>query len=88
MIADFAHRDQVELVQEFITPFSVGALATVVGLPQSDLGLFRSWYTALLRFGVNLIGDPEVTRAGFAARDQLSAYLRPLAEQRRQSAGP
>jgi pulcherriminic acid synthase len=77
----------VELVQEFITPFSVGALATVVGLPESDLGRFRSWYTALLRFGVNLIGDPEVTRAGFAARDELNAYLRPLIVERRRSAG-
>jgi pulcherriminic acid synthase len=74
------------LVKDFITPFSVAALATVVGLPKSDLGLFRSWYTALLRFGVNLIGDPEVTRAGFAARDELDAYLRPLVEQRRRSA--
>jgi cytochrome P450 len=87
LIAGFASRGQVELVTEFITPFSVAALATVVGLPQSDLGLFQSWYTALLRFGVNLIGDPEVTRAGFAARDQLDAYLRPLVEQHRRSAG-
>ncbi|HEX4773775.1 MAG TPA: cytochrome P450 [Bryobacteraceae bacterium] len=83
----FADRDTVELVKEFITPFSVAALAAVVGLPQSDLGLFRSWYTALLRFGVNLVGDPEVTRAGFAARDELSVYLRPLVKTHRQSAG-
>src|SRR3954453_12138148 len=88
LIERFAGRDQIELVSEFITPFSVGALASVVGLPQSDLGLFRSWYTALLRFGVNLIGDPEVTRAGFEARDQLSAYLGPLVTERRQSTGP
>ena len=78
----------VELVGQFITPFSVGALATVVGLPQSDRRLFRTWYTALLRFGVNLIGDPEVTRAGFAARDELSAYLRPLIEESRRSPRP
>jgi pulcherriminic acid synthase len=88
LVGGFPAGDAVELVKDFITPFSVGALATVVGLPQSGLGLFRSWYTALLRFGVNLIGDPEVTRAGFAARDELSAYLRPLVEERRRSAGP
>ena len=88
LIESFAKRGEIELVGDFITPFSVAALASVVGLPKSDLGLFRSWYTALLRFGVNLIGDPEVTRAGFAARDELSAYLRPLVEQRRQSAEP
>jgi cytochrome P450 len=88
LIAGFAGRDEVELVKEFITPYSVAALGTVVGLPQSDLGLFRSWYTALLRFGVNLIGDPEVTRAGFAARDELVGYLRPLVGERRRSAAP
>ena len=88
LIEHFAIRGSVELVSEFITPFSVSALATVVGLPQSHLALFRRWYTALLRFGVNLIGDPEVTRAGFEAKDELSAYLRPLVKERRMSPGP
>ena len=88
LVEGFAERGEVELVSEFITPFAVSALATVVGLPQSDLGLFRAWYTALLRFGVNLIGDKEVTRAGFAARDELTAYLGPLVEQSRRSAVP
>ncbi|MFL6415205.1 MAG: cytochrome P450 [Bryobacteraceae bacterium] len=88
LVKSFEERGIVELVGEFITPFSVSALATVVGLPQSDLALFRRCYTALLRFGVNLVGDPEVARAGFAAKDELSAYLRPLVEQRRESPGP
>lgn len=78
-------RAEVDFITEFITPFSVAALATVVGLPQSDMHLFRKWYSALLRFGVNLIGDPEVTQAGFAARDELAAYLRPLIESSRRS---
>jgi cytochrome P450 len=86
LLEGLAGREEVELVGGFITPFAVAALATVVGLPKSDLGLFRSWYTALLRFGVNLIGDPEVTRAGFAARDELAPYLHSLVEQRRRSA--
>ena len=59
LLEGLAGREEVELVGGFITPFAVAALATVVGLPKSDLSLFRSWYTALLRFGVNLIGDPE-----------------------------
>jgi pulcherriminic acid synthase len=88
VLEGLTRREEVELVRDFITPYSVAALATVVGLPKSDLRLFRSWYTALLRFGVNLIGDPEVTRAGFAARDELSTYLLPLIVQRRQSAEP
>jgi cytochrome P450 len=87
LVENFTDQAEVELISEFITPFSVGALASVVGLPKSDLGLFRSWYTALLRFGVNLIGDPEVTRAGFAARDELNNYLRPLIAERRRSGG-
>ena len=78
LIAAFRDRGEVELIGDFITPFSVGVLATVVGLPHSDIDRFRAWYSALLRFGINLIGDPEVTRAGFAARDELDAYLRPL----------
>jgi cytochrome P450 len=88
LVQQFEKRGSVELMSEFITPFSVSALATVVGLPQSHLNLFRRWYTALLRFGVNLIGDPEVTRAGFEAKDELSAYLRPLVRERRIAPGP
>lgn len=88
LIAGFKDRGEVEFIGEFISPFSVGVLAAVVGLPQSEIDRFREWYTALLRFGVNLIGDPDVTAAGFAARDELDAYLRPLVAERRRSAGP
>jgi cytochrome P450 len=87
LVAGFRDLSSVDLIQEFVTPFSVAALATVVGLPQSDLVLFRSWYTALLRFGVNLIGDPEVTRAGFAAKEELAIYLQGLVGRQRQSSG-
>jgi pulcherriminic acid synthase len=87
LLGDFQGLRSVELIKEFVSPFSVAALATVVGLPQSDLDLFRSWYTALLRFGVNLIGDPEVTRAGFAARDGLKSYLQLLVNHTRASTG-
>ena len=41
LIAGFRDRGEVELIGDFITPFSVGALATVVGLPQSDIDRFR-----------------------------------------------
>ena len=88
LIDAFRNRGEVELIGEFITAFSVGALATVIGLPRSDIDRFRPWYTALLRFGMNLIGDPEVRHAGFAARDELDAYLRPLVREYRRSRGP
>ena len=88
LIAKFRQRGDVELISEFVTPFAIEALATVVGLPPSDLDRFRPWYTALLRFGVNLLGDPAVTRAGFAARDELDAYLRPLVAACRSAPGP
>lgn len=85
----FRRRGEVELIDEFIIAFSVGVLAVVIGLPRSDLDRFRSWYTALLRFGINLAGDPAVTRAGLSARDELDAYLRPLvAARRRRAPGP
>ena len=88
LIDRFRDRGDVELVSEFVTPFAVEALATVVGLPTADLDRFRAWYTALLRFGVNLVGDPDIARAGFAARDELEAYLGPLLAERRRSPAP
>ena len=78
LIDGLRDQDEVELIEAFITPFAVGVLAAVIGLPRSDIGRFRTWYTALLRFGVNLVGDPAVTSAGLTARDELDAYLRPL----------
>lgn len=78
LIAAFRNEPGVELIGAFITPFAVAVLATVIGLPRADIDRFRAWYTALLRFGMNLTGDPAVTKAGLDARDQLDAYLRPL----------
>jgi pulcherriminic acid synthase len=87
LIDGFRQRGQVELVGEFVAAFPVGILAGLLGLPPSEKGRFRTWYTSLLRFGLNLTGDPEVARAGFQARDELEAYLRPLIHQRRVDPG-
>lgn len=78
LIAGFRARGEVDLVADFINFYPVGVLAAILGLPAEDQVRFRGWYTALLRFGLNLIGDPEVTRAGLTARDALDAYLRPV----------
>lgn len=88
LIDAFRDRCEVELIDEFITPFSLEALAIVVGLPRSDLGRFREWYTALLRFGINLSGDKAVAQAGFSAGDALRAHLRPLVAACRHAPGP
>lgn len=87
LIDGFRARGEVDLVADFIAQFPVGVLATILGLPPEDEGRFRTWYTALLRFGLNLVGDPEVTRAGFAARDEIDAYLRPIVTAHRGTPG-
>lgn len=87
LIDGFRHRGEVELMGEFVSAFPVGILAGLLGLPPAETHRFRGWYTALLRFGLNLTGDPEVTRAGFAARDELGAYLMPLIRARREAPG-
>jgi pulcherriminic acid synthase len=87
LIDGFRERGEVELIGEFVAAFPVGILAGLLGLPPAEKGRFRSWYTSLLRFGLNLTGDPEVTRAGFEARDELDAYLRPLIRKRRADPG-
>jgi pulcherriminic acid synthase len=87
LIDEFRERGEVELIGEFVAAFPVGILAGLLGLPPAEKGRFRTWYTSLLRFGLNLTGDPEVTRAGFQARDELDAYLRPLIRERRVDPG-
>ena len=78
LISGLRGQRDVELIEAFITPFATGVLAAVIGLPASDTARFRTWYTALLRYGMNLVGDPAVAKAGLDARDDLRAYLRLL----------
>ena len=87
LIDRFRKRGEVELIGEFVADFPVGILAGLLGLPPAEKGRFRTWYTSLLRFGLNLTGDPEVSRAGLKARDELDAYLRPLIRERRLDSG-
>ena len=82
LIDGFRERGEVELIGEFVAAYPVGILAGLLGLPPAEKGRFRTWYTSLLRFGLNLTGDPDVARAGFQARDELDAYLRPLIRER------
>jgi len=75
------------LVRDFAAQLPVRMMATILGLPASDRERFRGWYTGLIRAALNLQRDPEVARAGERARDELSAYLRPLVARRRRDPG-
>ena len=72
-IAPLGHAD---LVATVTTRFPVQVICTIIGLPRTDHAQFQAWAEAI-NYGPL---DPE---AGHAAADALTAYLRPIVEDRR-----
>jgi pulcherriminic acid synthase len=87
LIEGLAGQPEPCLVRDFAAQLPVRMMAAILGLPVEDRERFRGWYVGLIRGALNLQGDPEVARAGEAARDGLDAYLRPLIARRRADPG-
>ena len=67
---------RADLVATVTTRFPVQVICTIIGLPRADHTQFQAWAEAI-NYGPL---DPE---AGHAAADALTAYLRPIVEDRR-----
>ncbi|ADP79925.1 cytochrome P450 [Pseudofrankia inefficax] len=76
-----------DLVDTFATRLPINVIVDILGLPQRDHDLFHGWYSAIVAFVSNLVGDPAVTAAGVRAKEELAAYLLPVVAARRESPG-
>jgi cytochrome P450 len=51
LLAKMAHRDRVELVDEYAAPLSSTVIAELIGVPESDRTPFRDWVNKLVGSG-------------------------------------
>ncbi len=78
---------QVDFVQQYTTRFPINVIVDMLGLPKSDHDRFHAWYSSIMAFLSNLIGDPDVMAAGIRTRDELQEYMLPIIAERRSSPG-
>jgi cytochrome P450 len=81
-------RPEVDLVQALTYPLPVTAIAEIIGIPAEDRARFKSWSDQLVaNLGVGFFGglDAERVRRQNELRDEMHAYLIPLAEERRRA---
>jgi cytochrome P450 len=77
---------EVDLVQALTYPLPVTAIAEIIGIPAEDRARFKSWSDRLVaNLGVGFFDglDAERVREQSRLRDEMHAYLIPLAEERR-----
>jgi cytochrome P450 len=74
---------EMELIEAFASPLPVTVIAEMLGVPAEDRVRFRHWSDEAIR----TLGDGnlEDRRAGERAMDELGAYFRAQAEERRRS---
>jgi cytochrome P450 len=80
-----AKRD-VDLVEALTYPLPVTVIAEIIGIPAEDRARFKAWSDqAVANLGVAFMSgiDPERIRRQLALFEEMSAYLVPLAEERR-----
>jgi cytochrome P450 len=76
---------RMDLMADYSLPLSVGVIAELLGAPASDRQLFSRWAAALIA-AVDVRGGEDQARlslAGAEAAQELSAYAKEMAEERR-----
>lgn len=76
LIDGFARRGQADLVADFTFTFPMRVVAHIIGVPMEDYAAFHRWGLALISIGDNPAG-------AFEAAEKITAYLRPLLEDRK-----
>jgi cytochrome P450 len=88
LVDDALAKPEVDLVEALTYPLPVVAIAEIIGIPAQDRAQFKRWSDrAVADLGVGFLGglDAERVRKQSALRDEMRAYLVPLAEERRRA---
>ena len=80
-VAAIVQRDDVELVNDFLEPISVLALAAVLGIPGLDAETLQRWFHDLITGSANEEQDPAKYAISDAASAEIEARLDPLLEE-------
>jgi cytochrome P450 len=84
IVDDAVEQERFDLVQAVSHRLPGTVIATMLGLPRSDLPTFFGWYNAMM---AGLWTDPELRRLGHRAHLELQDYLAPIISRRRHSPG-
>jgi cytochrome P450 len=76
LVADLAPGGRGDLVRSITGRYPVQVICGIVGVPLEDADQFAEW-------AVRINTGPLDRAAGFAAKDAMTEYLRPLVEERR-----
>ncbi|MEU6603215.1 cytochrome P450 [Streptomyces flaveolus] len=87
LIDAFRHTGSADIVSDYATRFPVNVIADMLGLDKADHARFHGWYTAVIAFLGNLMGDPEVAAAGERTRVEFAEYMLPVIRERRANPG-
>lgn len=85
LIDTFRDRGSVDLVSEFTQVFPVNVIADMLGFDSGDQPMFQKWYRTIVECFGNLTGDPEIAAAGVRTREEMTAYMMPVIEDRRRN---
>jgi cytochrome P450 len=86
LVDDALAKPEVDLIQALTYPLPVTAIAEIIGIPAEERARFKSWSDRLVaNLGLGFLGglDVERMRQQRQLRDEMHAYLIPLAEERR-----
>ena len=79
---------EADLVQALTYPLPVTVIAEIIGIPAQDRAQFKQWSDrAVASLGLAFLGgfDAERAKAQLALREEMRAYLIPLAEDRKRA---
>lgn len=83
----FRDREQIDFAQYFAARFPVLVIVGLLGLDKQDEGHFLSWYRRFVDFIADLGQTPAITEAAFQTKEEITSYLLPIIQKKRNQAG-
>jgi cytochrome P450 len=83
LLDDFAASDEPDFIAGFAYPLPATVIAGMVGVPDSDLDLFKSWSDDLATFVGSAQATPDKRQRGERSAIEMSEYFRGIIDHRR-----
>ena len=83
LIDNLADSSEFDVIQSFAYPLPALVISAVIGLPPSNLEMFKRWSDDLVAFIGGSRADAGRAMRGSDSMNQMIAYYRPIVEERR-----
>jgi pulcherriminic acid synthase len=85
LYSNFLTKTNADFATEFAARFPILVIVGILGLDKKDESNFLHWYRTFVDFIADLGRTPSITQTAFQTKEEITNYLLPIIQQKRQN---